>query len=151
MWAEGRTVLHGRQLLLQGERQHFLGFYLLFLLVLSNSGIRAQFLFALRRTVNMFCMHLKCIVKNKGWGFVSYIIMVLFPVYIPKCVISTENSNFSIWGLRETSDCGDISCNMSCWCSLLWKSVRPQIPSFLPFSKLHVSYGADSIVLLPPD
>lgn len=151
MGGEDRNILPGRQLLLQRERQHFLGFYLLFLLVLSNSGIRTRFLFALRRTVNMFCMYLKCIVKNKGWGFVFYTVMVLFPMYIPKCIISTENSNFSRRGLYETSYCGYTSCNVSCWCSLLWKSVRPQILSFLPFSKLHVSHRADLIVLLPPN
>lgn len=76
MLVESRNIFHGRQLLLQGERHHFLSFYLLFLLVLSNSGIRTQFLFALKKNVNMFCMYLKCIVTNKGWEFVFYTVKV---------------------------------------------------------------------------
>lgn len=82
MRGESRNTLHARQLLLQRERQHFLSFYLLFLLVLSNSGIRTQFLFALKRNVNTFCMYLKCIVTNKGWGVVFYTIVVLFSLYV---------------------------------------------------------------------
>lgn len=61
MQGESRNILHGRQLLLQRERQRFLRFYLLFLLVLSNSGIRTQFLFALEKckyllhVLEMYC------------------------------------------------------------------------------------------------
>lgn len=61
----GKDTFCGRKLLVYKGRQNFLGVYLLLLMVLRNSGIRTQFLFALKRNVNMICM--KCIVKNVLW------------------------------------------------------------------------------------